>query len=328
MSFLARTWLIFAITVAVTVASEHEQMVRADVKLDKDKLEPIKASPGKSPEDSIPVIEIRGEGKPMSAAQIRALEEEAEGRPLDIKVKKTWVPRDCPRKAARRDFVTFQYKAFLEDGKKIDQSYNRGPVRMQLGVGMTMPGLDKGLKGMCDQELRKIHVPWRLSRKRKSKIWKHIPNEEHWLVFDVEMLSVEAWTPELQFAYMDTNNDTYLTPTEVSKHLEMLRKEFGKHWHNEDIDNVLAAKYFVAYFDADGDGKVSALEYVRRMNEDEERAKGVAKRPEGRKRDPGVAWILDFNNDGVVTMEEMDRAPEVFQKPPPPPPAETKKDEL
>lgn len=37
-------------------------------------------------EDSIPVIEIRGEGKPMTAAQIRALEEQSEGKPLDIKV--------------------------------------------------------------------------------------------------------------------------------------------------------------------------------------------------------------------------------------------------
>lgn len=40
---------------------------------------------------------------------------------------------------------------------------------MQLGVGMTLPGLDKGLKGMCDTELRKIQVPWRLSRKKRGK---------------------------------------------------------------------------------------------------------------------------------------------------------------
>uniref|UniRef100_A0A914MZ05 Uncharacterized protein n=1 Tax=Meloidogyne incognita TaxID=6306 RepID=A0A914MZ05_MELIC len=36
-------------------------------------------------EDSIPVIEIRGEGKPMSASQIRKLEEISNGGPLDIK---------------------------------------------------------------------------------------------------------------------------------------------------------------------------------------------------------------------------------------------------
>ncbi|VDN04094.1 unnamed protein product [Thelazia callipaeda] len=38
-------------------------------------------------EDSIPVIEIRGEGQPMSAAQIRQLEEASNGGPLDIKAK-------------------------------------------------------------------------------------------------------------------------------------------------------------------------------------------------------------------------------------------------
>jgi hypothetical protein len=38
----------------------------------------------KRPEDSIPVIEISGEGKPMTAAQIRALEG---GDKLDIKVR-------------------------------------------------------------------------------------------------------------------------------------------------------------------------------------------------------------------------------------------------
>jgi hypothetical protein len=41
--------------------------------------------PVKKPEDAIPVIEIRGEGKPMSAAQIRELEETSNGGPLDIK---------------------------------------------------------------------------------------------------------------------------------------------------------------------------------------------------------------------------------------------------
>jgi hypothetical protein len=46
----------------------------------------IAASGSRKPEDAIPVIEIRGEGKPMSAAQIRELEETSNGGPLDIKV--------------------------------------------------------------------------------------------------------------------------------------------------------------------------------------------------------------------------------------------------
>ena len=76
---------------------------------------------------------------------------------------------ECPRAAKRLDFVTFHYKGFLEDGKRFDHTYGRGPIRIQLGTGMTMPGLDKGMRGMCDTELRKISVPYRLSRKNKSK---------------------------------------------------------------------------------------------------------------------------------------------------------------
>jgi hypothetical protein len=31
-----------------------------------------------------------------------------------------------------------------------------------------------------------------------------------------------------------------------------------------------------------------------------------------RKRDPGLEWIIDFNNDGIVTREEIDSADSVF----------------
>jgi hypothetical protein len=79
-----------------------------------------------------------------------------------------------------------------------------------------MPGLDKGLRGICDGELRKVSVPYRLSRKKKSKVWKHIPNDEHWLVFNIEALTVEEWSLKGQFKFMDINNDTFLTEQEVS----------------------------------------------------------------------------------------------------------------
>ena len=37
-------------------------------------------------------------------------------------------------------------------------------------------------------------------------------------------------------------------------------------------------------------------------------AKKNTKPKKGRLRDPGLAWILDFDNDGVVTYEENDEA--------------------
>jgi hypothetical protein len=36
----------------------------------------------------------------------------------------------------------------------------------------------------------------------------------------------------------------------------------------------------------------------------------------GRKRDPNVAWILDFNNDGIVSMEEIEAADTILQNEP------------
>lgn len=40
------------------------------------------------------------------------------------------------------------------------------------------------------------------------------------------------------------------------------------------------------------------------------------KKIEGRKRDPGFAWILDFNNDGIVSVEETDSADSVLENDP------------
>ncbi|VBB25449.1 unnamed protein product [Acanthocheilonema viteae] len=260
-------------------------------------------------EDSIPVIEIRGEGQPMTAAQIRQLEEMSNGGPLDIKVEKTWRPVDCPHAAKRKDFITFHYKAFTEVNKKCDQTYGREPIRIQLGVGMIMPGLDKGMRGMCDTELRKIQVPYRLSRKKKSKIWKNIPNDEHWLTFNVEMLTVEPWSLDLQFNFLDMNNDTLV------KFQENLKKNFGKTWSNENIDYVIAAKYYIRYFDIDGNGRIDLKEFRRVMGRDMAIMAAVAsdKKVEGRKRDPSIAWILDFNNDGIVSVTEIDQADEILQ---------------
>jgi hypothetical protein len=41
-----------------------------------------------------------------------------------------------------------------------------------------------------------------------------------------------------------------------------------------------------------------------------------SKKVSKRGRDPGVAWILDFNNDGIVSYDELDSADQVLQEEP------------
>lgn len=47
-------------------------------------------------------------------------------------------------------------------------------------------------------------------------VWKNIPNDEHWLTFNIEMMNVEEWTVERQFQFLDLNNDSYITQDDVS----------------------------------------------------------------------------------------------------------------
>lgn len=37
---------------------------------------------------------------------------------------------------------------------------------------------------------------------------------------------------------------------------------------------------------------------------------------DGLKREPGFGWILDFNNDGLVSVSEMDEADQILQNEP------------
>ncbi|KAK6044140.1 hypothetical protein COOONC_18355, partial [Cooperia oncophora] len=90
-----------------------------------------------------------------------------------------------------------------------------------------------GLKGMCNEELRKLQVPYRLSRKGKSKVWKHIPNDEHWLTFNLEMLTVEPYSHQRQFKFLDIDSKGKLTEASLLKWLSTMRKEYGKTWKNE-----------------------------------------------------------------------------------------------
>uniref|UniRef100_A0A0K0G0V8 peptidylprolyl isomerase n=1 Tax=Strongyloides venezuelensis TaxID=75913 RepID=A0A0K0G0V8_STRVS len=280
----------------------------------------IKNSIERGSEDTIPVIEIRGEGPPMSSAQIRDLEERANGRPLDIKTEKIFTPNVCEEKVDVHDWVEFNYKGFTEDGKLFDTTYNgNGPVRIQMSTGMSILGLEKGLINMCVGERRRIKIPWRLSRKNKSKVWKSFPSEEHWINVEVEVVSIDKWSIEKQFKELDYDNNSLIDVDDLVK-VSQKFDDYGKRWSNNDIDNVIAGKYFIKYFDINQNSKIEENEYSQIMKRDMNAMKKSNpirdKKGEivGKKREPGFEWILDHNNDGYIQPQENFEADKIFEK--------------
>ncbi|GMT27944.1 hypothetical protein PFISCL1PPCAC_19241, partial [Pristionchus fissidentatus] len=268
-------------------------------------------------EESIPVIEIRGEGKPMSSAQIRHLDEQANGGPLQIKVERRWKPENCERTAEKNDWVTIHYKVYLEDGRKILTTYDKDPVTFKLAADMTIQGLDQGLVDSCETEVMRVTVPWRLSqREDKGTMWKLIPAEEHWLRFDVEVLTVTKFSLAEQFKAMDKDGNASITENDLISFATEIKEKYGKGWKNADVDNVLAAKYFVRYFDQNNNAAIDFAEFQSTIEKDQKEmeAKKSGKLPKGSKRKHGFEWILDFDNDGIVSEKEIEESADRIEK--------------
>uniref|UniRef100_A0A8D3AB10 peptidylprolyl isomerase n=1 Tax=Scophthalmus maximus TaxID=52904 RepID=A0A8D3AB10_SCOMX len=80
---------------------------------------------------------------------------------LDVAVDRFDLPRHCPRDVETGDFVRYHFNGtFFADGQKFDSSHDRGKAFVsQVGLGSLIAGMDRGLRGMCVNERRRITVP-------------------------------------------------------------------------------------------------------------------------------------------------------------------------
>jgi len=91
--------------------------------------------------------------------------------------------------AKARDTLTVDYVAFLQDGKKVDSSYDRGrKMTFKLGVGAVILGWDQALLGIKAGEKRKVSVPAALAYGGKGQN-KVPPNST--IIFEIEVHSIE-----------------------------------------------------------------------------------------------------------------------------------------
>ncbi|KAK3083369.1 hypothetical protein FSP39_020902 [Pinctada imbricata] len=78
----------------------------------------------------------------------------------ELKIEVTRKADDCERVTEEKDLLYVHYTSFLENGTKIESSYDRGqPMYLPLGRGKIIKGLNDALVGMCIGEIRKITVP-------------------------------------------------------------------------------------------------------------------------------------------------------------------------
>ncbi len=92
------------------------------------------------------------------------------------------------------DTVTVNYVGTLTNGKKFDSSYDRKkPFTFTLGTGQVIQGWDQGVAGMKVGGKRKLTIPPELGYGASPQ--GAIPANST-LIFDVELVSVTAGTPQ------------------------------------------------------------------------------------------------------------------------------------
>lgn len=89
--------------------------------------------------------------------------------------------------AKKGDKISIHFTGTLLDGGVFDDSHPRGAFHFWVGEGMVVPGLDEGLLGMTEGELRRVTVPPDLGYGAAPK--PNIPARST-LVFEVELLDV------------------------------------------------------------------------------------------------------------------------------------------
>ncbi|KAI5090964.1 peptidyl-prolyl cis-trans isomerase FKBP10 isoform X1, partial [Silurus meridionalis] len=112
------------------------------------------------------------------------------GPSAELLIDRYSLPSRCGREVQPGDYVRYHYTGSFPDGRIFDSSENKGKAFVGL-VGVdskVIPGLDRGVMGMCVNERRKITIPPHLGY-GISGAGTVIPSDAT-LVFDVVLLDV------------------------------------------------------------------------------------------------------------------------------------------
>ncbi|KAJ7931363.1 hypothetical protein B0H13DRAFT_1957774 [Mycena leptocephala] len=112
--------------------------------------------------------------------------------PTELQIETTFLPEECPTKAAKGDSIKVHYTGTLfSNGNKFDSSLDRGqPLPLTLGVGQVIKGWDEGLVGMCLNEKRTLTIPSDMAY--GSRGFGSVIPANSALVFTVELVGLDS----------------------------------------------------------------------------------------------------------------------------------------
>ncbi len=109
---------------------------------------------------------------------------------MDQKLKIEDIKKGEGKEVTGGDYIVIHYAGTLENGKKFDNSYDRGePFKTRIGVGEVIEGWDMGVVGMKIGGKRKLTIPSQLGYGERG-IPGIIP-ENSILIFEVELIGIQ-----------------------------------------------------------------------------------------------------------------------------------------
>ncbi|XP_071765925.2 peptidyl-prolyl cis-trans isomerase FKBP10 [Centroberyx gerrardi] len=199
---------------------------------------------------------------------------------VDIKV--THKPQECSVSSEADDMIQYRYNCSLMDGTLLYSSdhYDSAPITT-LGANKVIPGLDKGLQGMCVGEKREVIVPPHWGHGEDGA--RGVPSSAV-LFFELELLDLKkgvpdgymfVWLgdgPDPLFLAMDLNGDKEVPLEEFSAFI-MLQVKEGKGRLRPGIDADGIIKDMFNNQDRNKDGKIVPDELKLKEDEDSDSAR-------------------------------------------------------
>lgn len=177
-------------------------------------------------------------------------------------------------------------------------SHDRGiPVEIQLGTKMLSTGLDRGLKGTCLNEKRKITIPAELGKvdilpdgeselsvvvrlvdhrnvKKSTDVNQKMDQKT---VYEIHVTSISEKTTVNTFNYLDLDGDRKISAEEAESLVKMFMNALST---DMGIDVKHLVSFFMALHDKDNDNFISETEFLNSVNAHEQVLDALTSRDE------------------------------------------------